>query len=100
MNPQPKEKRWRSKAYLKWLEKQVPIMGGTGDTIYHHIKMFGGGGMRIKPPDDHCIPIPSSVHEYIHQHGEKSVLFGTYGYTKEHLRSICREYRKLWESQK
>ena len=99
INPQPKPKAWRSKEYLEWLRKQRPFIGGSGQTVYHHLKMFHGGGIGVKPPDDHCIPVADSVHKRIHQYGEYTTLCVTYGYSKAFLKSLCRNYRQLWENE-
>lgn len=101
MNPQPKPKRWRSKPFLEWLKKQKPMIQGSGDTVYHHIKLFGNGGSGIKPPDDDCIPISDSIHQLIHSSGrrggERNVLIREHRYTVEALRDICDAYRRIWE---
>jgi hypothetical protein len=101
MNPQPKQKQWRSKEYLEWLRNQPPLIQGTGETVSHHIKLFGNGGTGIKPPDDDSIPISDSIHQRIHSSGrrggERNVLLQEHGYTIESLRDLCDAYRLVWE---
>lgn len=92
INPQPKNKPLRDKKYLKWLITQRPLISGDGDTVAHHLKCLGGGGTGIKPPDNHCIPLPESVHRDVHQYGERTVLDGTYGYNLKALEQIAAEY--------
>ena len=98
--PQPKRKQLRDKAYLEWLRKEPPLIAGTGDTVAHHLKLLGNGGMRIKPPDNDCIPIPDSIHQQIHSSGrrggEKNVLLNEHHYTIEMLRDICDSYRRIY----
>jgi hypothetical protein len=100
MNPCPKQKAFRSKAYLNWLRKQpVPSrIWGTGDIVYHHIKMFGNGGTGIKPPDNDALPIPDSVHRRLDSagHSERSVLLEETGYSVEDLRGFCDKYYREW----
>lgn len=88
-----KKKRLRDQKYLDWLAEQPPLVMGAGDTVYHHLKMLGGGGTGIKPPDDHCIPLADSTHKDVHHYGERRVLCEKYGYTDKLLRYICDRYR-------
>jgi hypothetical protein len=103
MNPQPKPKAFRSQAYLNWLKDQpVPSrIFGTGDTVYHHVKMFGNGGMALKPPDNDALPIPDSVHKRLDDIGnsERSVLLEETGYSVEELRALCDGYFEMWSKQ-
>ena len=96
MNPQPKQKRLRDKKYLAWLQKQQPLIMGVGDTVCHHIRLFGGAGMGIKAPDNDCIPISDSIHQKIHSSGrnggEKNVLINQHKFTIDILRDLCDAY--------
>ena len=97
-NPQPKDYYLRDQGYLDWLKGQPPLILGRGDTVYHHIKLFGRGGTGIKPPDDDCIPISDSIHQRIHnsKYGEKRVLLKEHRYTVEALRDLCDAYRRIY----
>lgn len=99
--PQPKPTTLRDPKYLKWLAQQPPLIAGTGDTVYHHVKLLKSGSMGKKPSDDDCIPIADSVHQQIHSSGrrggEKNVLLKQHHYTVEMLRDICDTYRRIWE---
>ena len=96
MNPQPKDKNFRSKKYLNWLKEQPPLIWGTGQTVYHHLKCLNSGGIGLKPPDNHCIPISDSVHQELHRYGELNVLDGRYGYNREYLKEAAEKYYKQW----
>jgi len=96
----PKHKNIRDRSYILWLRNQPSLIPyGTGDIVPHHIKMFGGGGIALKPPDDHCIPIYQSIHDDIGQNGERSILCRKYGYTYDMLWSACMEYRRRYLAQ-
>jgi len=96
MTPFPKPEYFRSKVYLDWLRKQMPICVGFGATETHHLKILNGGGTGIKPPDNHCVPVPWSVHKDIHQRGEKQVLLIDAGFTVEELRTMADRFFDRW----
>lgn len=96
LNPCPKEKYFRSKPYLTWLRKQMPLICGTGPNEAHHLKCLGHGGTGIKPPDNLCIPIPQSVHYEIHFYGELRILNEKHGYNCDQLRKVCETYFERW----
>jgi len=100
MNTYFKEKRVYSKSYLKWLRSQPPLIGGTGQTVCHHIRLFKEGGVGLKPPDTSCIPIADSVHQQIHSSGrnggERNVLLKRHKYTVEILRDVCNAYYRVY----
>ena len=104
INPQPKPTRLRDKKYLDWLKDQPPLIAGQGDTVYHHVKLFGNGGRGIKPPDDDCLPLAKSVHDLIHSSGkrggEKQVLLRQHKYTIEILRDLCDAYYRVYQREK
>jgi hypothetical protein len=90
--PCPKTKALRDKKYLKWLAAQDPLIGGWGDTVYHHVRMLGNGGVSQKPPDNDCIPIADSVHRDIHNCGEITILVETYELSLDEIRQVCDGY--------
>ena len=98
--PQPKPTTLRDPKYLKWLAKQPPLIAGTGDTVYHHIKFFKSGAMGKKPSDTDAIPIAHSVHQQIHSSGrnggERNVLLKRHKYTVEILRDVCNAYYRVY----
>jgi len=91
------KKNLRDKKYLKWLSAQPPHIPGWGDTVYHHVKLFCNGGVGIKPPDNDCLPVAFSVHDEIHQYGEKEILINRHGYSVELLRDICDTYYRIYK---
>ena len=99
-NPQPKTEKLRDQKYLDWLRSQPPLIAGTGETVYHHLKLFKSGSMGKKPDDRDCIPISDSIHQLIHSSGrrggEKNVLIKQHHYTVEMLRDICDAYRRVY----
>ena len=93
IRPDNKKKTLRDKGYLVWLSEQPPLVMGFGDTVAHHVRLFGNGGTGIKPPDDDCIPLSDSTHKDVHHYGERRVLFERYGFTVKDMRVICDRYR-------
>jgi hypothetical protein len=68
----------RDKKYLEYIITNpclVPGCGvcnrnpGDGLIAYHHFKGLRGGGMSIKPPDYHAIPLCDEHHTLCHSHG-------------------------------
>jgi len=94
----PKPKTLRNRKYLDWLCTQRCIITNCIPTEPHHIKLFGGGGMGIKPPDTDAIPVLHHVHHNIHQHGEYSIFYYYWGTGREEtrlrLQGVC---DRLWK---
>jgi hypothetical protein len=72
-----KEKRLRDKGYLKYLRTKpccncYRIASDWLDVVPHHIRMATGGGVGVKPGDNHCVPLCVDCHSDLHQHGEKT----------------------------
>jgi hypothetical protein len=59
MNPQPKNKPWRSPIYRKWMTQQVCCICGTNDGVHgHHEAMgFREKGIATKYPDVQMLPM-------------------------------------------
>jgi len=73
-NPQPKTKNQRNKGYRKHIETYACINPKCGEArdgyiASHHCRHLGSGGMALKPPDYHCIPLCSTCHNNVHRHG-------------------------------
>lgn len=94
--PQPKPLTFRSEAYLVWLRGKTPICQGFGPTECHHIRLFKSGGTGIKPTDSDCVPVHWSVHQRIHQVGERQVLLVDAGFTIEQLRKMADDFYNEW----
>jgi len=103
-NPDPKPTTIRDKGYLEWLKDQPPLILGTGQTVYHHIKLLKSGSMGKKPSDTDCIPISDSIHQQIHSSGrnggERNVLIKQHGFTVEMLRDICDSHYRIYLREK
>jgi hypothetical protein len=78
-NPQPKDGEYRDPKYLSWVLKYPCLIPGCGvkndlqsDGLitYHHFKGLKGGGMSIKPPDYHVVPLCDEHHNLWHRMGE------------------------------
>lgn len=68
-----KNKTHRSEAYLNFIRsKGCYITGEDVNVIAHHVRMFGGGGIGLKPPDYLCLPLTPEKHHKLHSQGEKS----------------------------
>jgi len=68
MNPQPKKKTIRDKAYREWLRSQPCVLCGayatpSMDVVAAHAS---GGGIGIKAGDDTAIPLCTSCHSTEH----------------------------------
>jgi hypothetical protein len=81
---------YRNKKFLEFTRHENPILMGTGDTVYHHVKMLGGGGTSLKPSDTHVVPIKDSVHKLLDSpgHSEKSVFLDA-GYTPDEVKLLA-----------
>ena len=77
-NPTPKVGVLRDPRYLKFILTKPCLIPGCNvlnrnpeDSLiaYHHFKGLLGGGMSIKPPDYHAIPLCQGHHSLWHSHG-------------------------------
>ena len=78
-NPMPKGGDHRDQNYLNWVARYpclIPKCGVVNDLpsdgliAWHHYKALKGGGMSIKPPDYHAIPLCAEHHNLWHSQGE------------------------------
>lgn len=101
--PNPKNPPFRSKPYLEWLRRQEKpeFIYGHGPMETHHLKVFGST-VGMKPPDNHCLPIPQSTHRRLHglNSSERQVLCEETGYTVTELRELCDGYYQRWLKEK
>jgi len=104
MNPCPKNPPLRSPAYRKWLRSQPCMVTGRTPCDPHHVKLFGNGGMGIKPPDNDCVPLAHEVHMLLDSAGwSEWALFESYWYgfdrdqIRNRLRRIADEHWARWE---
>lgn len=78
-----KAKRYRSKAYLRWVSMfpscltwehlgQVEAALTSTASVPHHVRMWGWGGTGLKPSDYRVVPLTDAEHRDLHQYGEKS----------------------------
>lgn len=72
----PKPKTFRSKKYREFIKTLPCVMCGysthEGLSIVPAHQKLGCGGMGIKPPDTHCIPLCHKCHTLEHQVGEET----------------------------
>lgn len=63
----PKEKRWRSDKYIKWIKDQPCYICGRDGVDPHHIIGVGHlGGTATKAPDWATIPLCRQCHTNMH----------------------------------
>ena len=103
-NPMTKEGVLRDQKYLNFIAKQTCMCPGCsvrnrvpedGLIAYHHFKGLKGGGMSIKPPDFHAIPLCQYHHNLVHQMGMSAlnldiecILKSILGYLIEYIQLI------------
>lgn len=61
---------WEIASYLAVMEERQA--GGYPETVSHHVRMGGGGGMGLKPSDYRSVPLMDREHRELHQKGEPS----------------------------
>ncbi len=66
---------YRSKKYQAFIKSRPAALPGAGPYHFHHVKLLGGGGMRLKPPDTHGLKLPHELHHRLDSpgHSERSV---------------------------
>lgn len=65
---------------LQWVDDAAPWppVGEEGreqdweDTVAHHVRIGGGGGVGLKPSDYRTVPLTDSEHRALHQAGERT----------------------------
>lgn len=63
----------RSPSYLKWVRTRPCLVCSlSGETHAHHVRMGGGGGIAMKPPDTRALPLCMRCHGTLHQGGERT----------------------------
>lgn len=105
-NPQPKEKTWRSPAYLAWIRKQpCAKCGHPGPCEAHHERYLGNGGTGLKPPDSEALPLCKSSFDREGCHNEydrvgPETFWGGKGYSlKIKLFQACMEHLDRWRKE-
>ena len=67
MNPQPKQQRFKSEKYLKWVRSQpCCVCGKPADHAHHIIGVGGMSGMGLKAQDWATVPVCAEHHRLIH----------------------------------
>ena len=67
MTPCPKDKTWRSEAYLKFIRSKPCLACGAGAQAHH--EPLGNSGMAMKAPDSHAVPLCATCHNDRHHMG-------------------------------
>jgi len=65
-----KKKTYRSKKYLAFIDSKPCLICGRAST-HHHVRLYGGGGVGMKPPDNYCVPICVKCHTQLHAMPER-----------------------------
>lgn len=68
----PKQITPRSEAYLEFIRGRPCVITGRSGVHAHHVKIYGSGGMSLKPSDYLCVPLCHEEHSALHQMGEKT----------------------------
>lgn len=68
-----KVKTWRCEKYLEFIRSRPCTVTGIDyvNSVAHHVRCLGGGGMGLKPPDWMCVPLTAEQHTRLHAMGEK-----------------------------
>lgn len=64
-------KQWRSEEYKQFIREQPCLNCGSGESIPHH-EGCGKGGVSLKAPDSHCLPLCYNCHFLVHHKGCKT----------------------------
>ena len=98
-----KQKAFRSKKYLKWISEQCcAACGHWPPCDPAHQRILGGGGMALKPPDNHVIPLCRDCHQAEHSNGVTAVWGVTANERRcftEHIQRLCDQYFKSYENE-
>ena len=63
----------RSPRYLNWIRSHNCVVTQTQTDIQaHHVRLFGDGGVGLKPSDFRTVPLCAAQHAALHNMGEKS----------------------------
>ena len=102
-NPMPKTGVMRDDKYLKFITTHPCMIPGCnvlnrnpedGLIAYHHYKGLRGGGMAVKPPDYHAIPLCDEHHTLCHSQGMSFFCLDT-GFIMESIIKYLMEYISL-----
>lgn len=66
-----KTKKFRSKAYRKWIASLPCLITKVHGTQAAHIRAGTNGGMGLKPEDNWCVPLSPEMHDLQHKIGER-----------------------------
>jgi hypothetical protein len=63
----------RNEKFLAWVRGQDSCVSRDyANVVTHHVRMYGWGGMGIKPSDYRVVPLTHAEHLRLHHHGEAS----------------------------
>ena len=61
----------RNEKFLAWVRGQDSCVSRDyANVVTHHVRLYGWGGMGIKPSDYRVVPLTYGEHLRLHQHGE------------------------------
>lgn len=103
MGPDPKPKAFRSRKYLDWLRGKPCVFTGKKPCVGHHVRLLGGGGTAMKPPDNSAVPVYIPVHNKMNAVGNSEIGVymeyweGSRDEIKSRLRVLCAGYYGEWK---
>ena len=72
----PKNKPWRSNAYLIYIRQQPCIICQHSETDAHHVRIQSNAGTGTKPSDFYAVPLCRLHHLESHHYGRNTFLSG------------------------
>lgn len=95
----------RDSSYLKHLRGQPCVITGLSantacDVVAAHIRYGSTGGMGLKPPDSHALPLGALLHQHQHSVGETAFWRShvTDDLLMRALLALARERYAAWKS--
>ncbi len=89
---------YQSKKYRDFIKSKPCTKGCQPPPSWaHHVKVFKGGGMGIKPPDCHCVPLCDACHKKLDSiNMSEKAFWWDDGYDIDRIvRDLMTEYMKL-----
>jgi DNA recombination protein Rad52 len=74
------ERRYRDKAYLKFVAAQPCLVCGRQPSHAHHLTFAQKRGLAIKVSDEFTVPLCAVHHDECHRWGDESAWWSRYGY--------------------
>jgi hypothetical protein len=98
----PKSPPLRDRKYLDAVREMPCILSGLVPSDPAHIRFGGGGGMGMKPPDNHVLPLAPHLHREQHQIGERAfwldAMANHHGLLEMALIALAEKVHREWQS--